>query len=208
MRTGSFIVKYRWWIIFLSFMAAGFFGLQIFRAEINPDLESYIYEGMPSRINTGIIEEIFGGDEMILIIIESEDVLNRETLSRVRSINKELKKLKGIDETLSLFDAKRIKGEDGAMIVDPAVSSIPETQENREDLRKEISGNKLVYKVLVSEDFTRTAIIATLEPEALDEDIIFAIQEVIEQVPGEENTFIGGLPYIIAKVAIEMAREI
>ena len=154
MRTGSFIIRYRWWIIGISFLIAAVFGLQIFRAEINPDMQSYVYEGMPSRINTDIIEEIFGGDEMILILFESGDVLSRETLTRIKTINKELKKLEGIDETLSLFDAKSIKGEDGAMIVDPAVRRIPETEESREELRKNLTGNKLVYKVLVSEDFT------------------------------------------------------
>ena len=207
MRTGSFIIQFRWWIIGISFLIAAVFGLQIFRAEINPDLESYVYEGMPSRINTKIIEEIFGGDEMILILFESGDVLNQETLTRVKNINRELKKLEGIDETLSLFDAKRIKGEDGAMIVDPAVKRIPETEESREELRKELTGNKLVYKVLVSGDFTLTTIIATLDPEVLDEDIIAAIQELLDGNPGEETTYIGGLPYIKAKVAIEMARE-
>jgi predicted RND superfamily exporter protein len=62
MRTGSFIIRHRWLIIILSLLVSGFFGFQIFRAEINPDLESYIYEGMPSRINTNLIEDIFGGD--------------------------------------------------------------------------------------------------------------------------------------------------
>ena len=125
MRTGTLIIKHRWLIILLSLIVSGFFGFQIFRAEINPDLESYIYEGMPSRINTNLIEEIFGGDEMVMILFESDDILNKETLSRVRKVNKQLKELDGIDETMSLFDAKSIKGEDGAMVVDPAIRRLP-----------------------------------------------------------------------------------
>ena len=207
MRTGSFIIRYRWWIVGISLAIAVVFGLQIFRAEINPDLESYIYEGMPSRINTKIIEEIFGGDEMIMVIFKSPDVLSKETLSRVKEVNRELKKLEGVDETLSLFDAKSIKGEDGAMLVDPAVRRIPKTEGDREKLRKELAGNKLVNNVLVSDDFTLTAIITTLKPEAQDEAIVTAIAEVLEQVPGEETIYIGGLPYIKAKVAVEMAKE-
>jgi len=207
MRTGSFLVRYRWWIIAASILISGFFGLQIFRAEINPDMESYVYEKMPSRINTNMIEEIFGADEMVLVLFESEDILQKETLLRIKKINKQLKDLEGIDETLSLFDAKNIKGEDGAMVVDATVRRIPKTDEKMEALRDEIKENNLVYKVLVSEDFTLTSIIATIQPGVVDDDIVIAIEEVLEANPGPEKTYIGGLPYIKANVAMEMAKE-
>ena len=52
-----------------------------------------------------------------------------------------------------------------------------------------------------------TAIIATLEKDALDEDIVQAIQSVLAENPGAEQTYVGGLPYIKALVAKEMAVE-
>ncbi len=207
MRTGNLIIRHRWLILILSLLVSGFFGYQIFRAEINPDLESYIYEGMPSRINTNLIEDIFGGDEMVMILFETDDVLNQKTLSRVRKVNRQLKDVQGIDETLSLFDAKYIKGEQGAMIVDPAIGRLPKTTEGWANLRKELKDNQLVYKVLVSEDFTMTSIIATLENQALDEDIVSAIERILAENPGDEITYTGGLPYIKAIMAKEMARE-
>ncbi len=188
--------------------------MQIFRATINPDLESYIYEKMPSRINTGKIEEIFGADEMVLILFEAEDILQKETLTRVKKVNKQLKELDGIGETLSLFDSKNIKGEDpdesggaGAMLVDPTIRRIPKTRDERETLREEIRQNGLVYKVLVSEDFTMTSIIATIEPGVVDDEIVHAIEEVLEGNPGPERTYVGGLPFIKANIAKEMAKE-
>jgi hydrophobe/amphiphile efflux-3 (HAE3) family protein len=188
-------------------IVAGFFGFQIFRAEINPDLESYIYEGMPSRINTNLIEEIFGGDEMVMILFETDDILNKETLSRVKKVNKQLKDLDGIDETMSLFDAKNIKGEDGAMVVDPVIRRLPKTEDGWTKLRKELGKNELVHTVLVSEDFTMTSVIATLEKQAQDEEIVAAVEQILAAHPGDEQTYIGGLPYIKAIVAKEMASE-
>lgn len=207
MRTGNLIIRYRWWIIGISLAITAIFGFQIFRAEINPDLESYVYEGMPSRINTNIIEEIFGGDEMIMVLFESDDILDAGTLERVKRVNDEIKELDGVDETLSLFDAKNIRGVDGAMLVDPAIRRIPGTEEARDRLRSSLTANTLVYKVLVSEDFKLTAIIATLKPEALDEDIVQGIETVLEKIPGTEKIHIGGLPYIKAEVGTEIARE-
>jgi hydrophobe/amphiphile efflux-3 (HAE3) family protein len=207
MRTGSIIIRHRWLIIILSLIISGFFGSQIFRAEINPDLESFIYEGMPSRINTNLIEDIFGGDEMVMILFETDDILNKETLSRVKAVNNQLKELQGIHETISLFDTKNIREEDGAMIVDPAIRRLPKTEEKWKDLRQELKANQLVYKVLVSEDFTMTAIIATLENDAQDEDIVHALGLILALNPGKEKTYVGGLPYIKALLAKEMASE-
>jgi hydrophobe/amphiphile efflux-3 (HAE3) family protein len=207
MRTGILIIKHRWLIIIVSLLVSGFFGFQIFRAEINSDLESYIYEGMPSRINTNLIEDIFGGDEMVMILFETDDILNKETLSRVKKVNKQLNDIQGIDETLSLFDAKNIKGEKGAMVVDPAIRRLPKTEDGWAVLRKELKDNELVHKVLVSEDFTMTSIIATLENKAQDEEIVVAIEHVLAENPGDEITYTGGLPYIKAIMAKEMASE-
>lgn len=201
------MVRYRWWILAASVLISAAFGLGIFRAEINPDLESYVYEKMPSRVNTAMIEKIFGGDEMILVLFESDDVLKEELLARIKKINQEIKKLDGIAETLSLFDSKYIKGEDGAMVVENTIRRIPVTEDKREALRKEIRDNDLVYKILVTEDFTMTCIIATLEPEAVDDEIVAAIGKVLQDNPGPAKTYIGGLPYIKAHVAREMSRE-
>ena len=137
MRTGSFLVRYRWWIIISSILVTGFFGLQIFRAEINPDMETYIYKKMASRVNTSLIEEIFGGDEIVLILFESEDVLRQETLERIKEVNQDLKEIPGINETHSLFDAKNIRGEDGAMLVDPTIRRIPKSDKKREIIRED-----------------------------------------------------------------------
>jgi hydrophobe/amphiphile efflux-3 (HAE3) family protein len=207
MRTGILIIKHRWLVFILSLIVSGFFGFQIFRSEINPDLESYIYEGMPSRINTNLIEDIFGGDEMVMILFETDDILNMETLSRVKKVNKQLKDIQGIDETLSLFDAKNIKGEEGAMVVDQALRRLPKTEDGWTVLREELKDNELVHKVLVSEDFTMTSIIATLENQAQDEEIVAAIEHVLAENPGDEITYTGGLPYIKAIMAKEMASE-
>ena len=200
-------MKYRWWIIAASILVSGFFGIQIFREEINPDLETYIYAKMPSRINTARIEKTFGGDETLMIIFEAKDILRKETLERIRKIDRGLGRLDGIDETLSLFNSKTIKGGDGTMIVEPTIGKIPSTRKQREALRKDIRQNDLVYKSLVSPDFTKSCIIAILKPGVRDEEVVKSVEDLLAGNPGPEKTLIGGLPYIKAHVAEEMARE-
>ncbi len=132
---------------------------------------------------------------MLMVLIKTDDVLNAETLSRVKKISKQMKKVEGVDKVYSLFELKHIKSQDGTMIVDPAVKRIPKTEEQKEILRKEIMDNDMVYGSVVSKDFTITSVIAVLEADIFDEFIVGQIEKLIEENPGKEETVIGGVPF-------------
>lgn len=207
MNTGQFIIKYRWAIIIISILITGFFGLQIYKAEINPDLETYIPREMASRVNTDEIEKIFGGDELLIVLLETNDVLCEETLERLKDIRKELRKSEEFGKVMSLFDVKNIRSEEGALLVDPAIKSIPETEESREQLRQQLRDNQMAYGVVVSEDFRLTAIILSVAPGYVDDELIEKVNQVIREVPGDEKVYIGGMPFIKASLSSEVARE-
>jgi hydrophobe/amphiphile efflux-3 (HAE3) family protein len=189
------IVRFRWMIIVGFVAVAVFFGAQIPRSEIESDMKAMLPSDIESRINTDKIDELFGGTEMLMVIVKAEDVLNPETLTRTENISKQMKRIKGVDKVLSLFELKNIKGEEGAMIVEPAVRRIPKNEKQKEELRKEIKENDIVYGSVVSEDFTLTAVIALLKADVSDMSIVEEIRRLIEENPGEEKIVIGGLPF-------------
>lgn len=199
-RIAQNIVRFRWLIIVGFVTVALFFGSRIPRAEIESDMKAMLPSDMESRINTDQIDELFGGTDMLMVIIKSEDVLNPDTLIRTKEISKKMKRVKGVDKVLSLFEMKNIKGEEGAMIVEPAVRRIPKTEEQKELLRKEIEENDIVYGSVVSEDFTLTAVIALLKSDVSDTVIVKEVQDLIAQNPGEEEVVIGGLPFTRVQV--------
>ena len=45
-------------------------------ASFNPDLLTYLLEDLPSRVNQKQIERMFNGTDMIIIIIQTDDVMN------------------------------------------------------------------------------------------------------------------------------------
>jgi hydrophobe/amphiphile efflux-3 (HAE3) family protein len=188
------IVKFRWVVIPVFILTAVFFATRIPKAKIESDIKAMLPAHLESRVNTDKIDEIFGGTEMLMLIIKTDDVLNPETLKRTEAISKQMKRIKGVDKVLSLFELKSIKGEEGAMIVNPAVKNIPRTEEQKEELRKEIMDNDMVYGSVVSKDFTLTAVIALLKTDVEDSFIVGEIKKLVEQNPGEEEVVIGGLP--------------
>ncbi len=202
------IVKFRWLVIPVFILTAAFFATRIPKAEIEPDIKAMLPAHLESRVNTDKIDELFGGTEMLMLIIRTDDVLNPATLQRAEAISRQMKRIRGVDKVLSLFELKSIKGEEGAMIVNPAVMSIPRTEEEKEELRKDIRDNDLVYGSVVSKDFTLTAVIALLKSDVEDSFIVGEVKKLVEQNPGEEEVVVGGLPETRVMVARSIQRDI
>ena len=202
------IINFRWYVIFGFIITAAIFAVQIPRARIDPDMKSMLPENIISRINTEKIDDLFGGTDMLMVLVRTDDVLNPETLKRVKKISKSMNRIKGVDKVLSLFDLKNIKSEEGAMIVDPAVKRIPKNDAQKEILREEIRRNDIVYGSVVAKDFTITAIIGVLKTDVPDSEIVPKIENLVKENPGNEETVIGGLPYLRGTITRSIQNDI
>jgi len=202
------IMKYRWFVISGFIVVTLLFARQIPKAKIDSDMKSQLPADMISRINTNKIDELFGGTDMLMLLVKTDDVLKPETLKRIQQFSKKMNRIKGVDKVLSLFDLKNIKTETGAMIVSPAVEKIPVNKQQQELLRREIRGNDIVYGTVVSHDFTIAAVIAVLKTATLDEDIIPEVEKLVEQVPGNEQVLLGGLPMVRVEISQNIKTDI
>ena len=201
------IIKYRYWIIAFSILLTIGISMALLKLEIDPDLKNYFPKTMTSMINTDKIEEVFGSQDMIMIIFEAGDILDEATLKRVKAVEKEISRLDGVKRTSSLFGSNHIYGEDGVMYVEPTVVRIPRDQVQREELRQTIKENNMVYKIMVSDDFTATALVVNLEQD-VDEDAVFAgIHGVLSEHPGNEEIHFGGLPYLRQAIDKDISRD-
>jgi len=203
----SKIIKYRWWIIAASLLFTVGISMALLKLEIDPDLKNYFPKTMTSMVNTDRIEEVFGNQDIIMMIFEAEDILNEATLKRVKAVEKAIDRMDGVKRTSSLFGSNHIYGEEGVMYVEPTVLRIPQNEAQREDLRRIIEGNELVYKVMVSDDFKATALVVSLNDGA-NEDAVFAgIHGVLQELPGDENVYFGGLPYLRQAIDKDIKRD-
>jgi hydrophobe/amphiphile efflux-3 (HAE3) family protein len=184
------------------------FMVQMPKVEIDTDIKSQLPKDMPSRLDTDKIDSLFGGTEMLMVVIQSDDILAPETLKRVRKISKKIDRIKGVDKVLSLFELKSIKSEGGVLFVEPAVNRIPTNPEGKAHLRSELIANDVVYGNVISKDFTVTAVIAMLASHVRDEEIVAEFNRVIEESPGKEEVMLGGLPYIRVEIGKEIRRDL
>lgn len=125
-----FVIRNRWYIIAVTLLLSLLSIIPVLRTKINPDLESYMPDTMLSKKSSKAIQDVFGKDEPLMVLIGSDDVLKPATLQRIRDLTTEFSMMPGIKRQFSLFQAKNIRSEEGMMMVDPVIPSIPETDEN------------------------------------------------------------------------------
>lgn len=204
----SFIYRFRWPIIVFAWVSALAFGLAIPSIRIDPKVEGLIPDKMESKVNTDKLEEIFGGTDMIMIIMESDDILNAPTLERLRKIDEGFSALPEIERSLSLFSLKSIKGIDGSMVVDPALPLVPSNEAEKEDVKRLIRDNELVYGVVISKDFRYAAIIGTVQKETDNKVLLASVKEVVDNNPGPEKIYFGGYPVVAQSIVNNIIKDL
>jgi hydrophobe/amphiphile efflux-3 (HAE3) family protein len=208
MQKDNFILKYRWWIIIITLLIVSASIIPLTRVSINPDLESYLPESIVPKVNTDKIGQIFGDNELIIIVFESGDVLSPSTMTRIRDLSRAFNRMREFDNVLSLFDTKNIKGGESVMLVEPVVKQIPQSANEREALREEIKTNDLAYKLIVSDDFRYSLILLSANNRVDDEKLMQAINQKLQEIPGNESVYINGQPYLRNEANQKISRDI
>lgn len=208
MEKQKFIIRYRWPVIVVTLLLVGISVLPLLHIRVNPDLESYLHEDMPSRLNNLQIKDVFGNEELLILVFHAPDVLEESTLYRIQDVSDALAEAPEFKRVFSLFQAKDIRSEEGSMVVNPVVEYIPETPEERDLLREAIRSNDLAYKMVVSENFENALIILTVENEVQDDQQIAAIYRILDEYPGEERVCITGNAFLRAETSDKIGQDL
>ncbi len=204
MKHNSIIIRKKWWFIIIPAIVTLAMLLPLKSAKINPDLMEYLPDDIPAKINIDKLDKHFEHYDPVLILFETDDILKSETLERAEKLHQSLINSALVDNVISIFDTKYIRGESGFMLVDPVIRNIPTSIDEREQLRDEIRDNPLVYKTMVSEDFRYLLLLVKPMSGINDSELFLFIQETLAQHTGNEKIFLSGLPilrYEIQRIA-------
>lgn len=204
----QFTIKYRKLLIVIPIIIALLMLIPLRDAHINPDLNAYFPEDLESRVNVERMNDIFGLNEMVIIILEADDVLNEGTLERLRNLTEGFSRMDEFNEVMSLFESKYIRGIDGSMVVDPVIQRVPTTPSQREALREEIVDNPFAYRLLVSDDFRFTLIMLNPVKGVPDGHTADLINGLLEEFPGDEKVYLNGMPLLKHEIQRMATRDL
>ncbi|HWR74493.1 MAG TPA: MMPL family transporter [Bacteroidales bacterium] len=203
----DFIIKYRWVIISVSIALAAGMGILIPSSETDPDIRNYIPRSMPSRLTNDSIEQEFGVQDMIIVLFRDSSILTPIDLRQIKEIDKAFSRIEGIGTVNSLYTARKIKGEEGMMIVDPLIRRIPESPEETEALRQDILDNRFARGIVASDDMTAAAITGTVNSNVPEYVTLNKIDSVIAGHQDGAEIMTGGLPYIRKSIVEDVNRD-
>ncbi|WP_297798601.1 MMPL family transporter [uncultured Eudoraea sp.] len=188
------IIKYRSLIVITAIVITLLSLLLIPRLQVNSNVDDYVPDTIKNKVHLKELDSIFGGSEMILLMLHSEDVVKTETLNRLESLAAELSELEGLDRIISPFSAQEITIEDGMMSMEPFFEEIPDNKADYEALKTKISANSMTNRFF-SDDFSLVSLVLIKNTKTPDK-IIDDIKGIVTNHPGAEEVLLGGLPFI------------
>ena len=160
------IVSHPYLIIFSVLLITLFFFVQFKNLQMMFDPKSILPQNHPYVQLNNKIEESFGGSRVVVIGIYNKkgDIFNPATLSKIKGITDDVKKIAGIKEenVVSIADRKIkyvVGTEDQIKITQLMEGDVPTTPEGLAELKKRVYSNNLFVPSLVSKDGTAAAVI-------------------------------------------------
>jgi len=203
----GWIVRLRWFWIVVVLLTTGFFALQLPKVQMDTELKNQLPPHLATRLNLAKIEGLFGGTDMIMLVVSADDVLAPAALDRIKRLSDGMAEVDGLQRLLGPLSAKTLRGEDGEMIVEPAIPGPPKDATEREALVRSLESNPLVYGNLISKDFKHAVIIGFLAPSASDEFIVASLEALVEKEKGPEEVLVGGMPVTRVALTKDMRRD-
>ena len=197
------ILKNRWIIIASVIVLTLFFGYQTRFISINSDIVSSLPDDDPAALLFKNIGNQFGGNEMGMIVLESDNVFKNDLLKHVKQITDSLKITHGVSTVTSLTNILDIKSTEEGIEIGKLVDeyNLPNSQSQLDSLKSYVFSKEMYKGAIVSEDGTATVVLFTLIPEVDKQAVAKGIKNKIEALKLPETIYFGGLPFMINDVS-------
>lgn len=176
------------WVTLLFIIAVTIaFAWHIPKISFNTTIYDLVIEDLPENINYENFKKIFGSNEIIRVVIKSDDVFDTATFKRIGILADEVKKIDGIQRVVSLPGIKK--------------SLDISNKWTLEEFAVIVENAALFKKNLISEDRKTTALTLVLKNDALEESVIRDIQALISNVDKRLTLYQIGIPLVSSALA-------
>lgn len=193
------IIKLKWLIIIAVVGLTVLFGYQLKDLTINSDIISSLPDDDPvAKLYKNIGAE-FGGNDMGMIVLETENIFTAEVLEHVKQVTDSLKFTKGISTVTSITNVLDIKSSEYGIEIGKLVDEyeLPTEQSQLDSLRDYVFSKKMYKGSIVSDDGTATLVLFTLLDDADKQAVAKEVKEKIEALHLPETLYFGGLPMMM-----------
>jgi predicted RND superfamily exporter protein len=197
------ILAKKWLIISLVLMGTLFFGNEIRSLKIDADILRSLPDDDPDARLLKKIGKNFGGNNMGVIILETDNIYQTYVLEHIQLLTDTLANIDGITTVSSLTNIINIKGGDYGIEIGKLVDEyeIPESPKDFQILRNNILNNEMYKGSIVSEDETSTLIIFNLDNNSDVNAIAKNVIQKTEELNLPEKLYYIGSPMLLTYIS-------
>ena len=184
-------------------MGTLFFGNEIRSLKIDADILRSLPDEDPDAKLLKKIGENFGGNNMGVIILETDNIYQTSVLEHIQLLTDTLANIDGIITVSSLTNIINIKGGDYGIEIGKLVDEyeMPESPKDFQILRNNILNNEMYKGSIVSEDETSTLIIFNLDNNSDVNAIAKNVIRKTEELNLPEKLYYIGSPMLLSYIS-------
>ena len=178
-------------IIASIFLVTIILSWRIFDLSIDPGMRSLVPIDHPIIKNMSLVEELFSGNEIVIIAIESEDLLSSNTLEKYYAFHDSLENIISINRVASIYNHRYIVPDDGGFEIQKLLEKIPSDSIEHEILKRNIFNSGIIGS-LISSDMTIMCFVAQINASTDFDEINFRdrINTIINKFENPEKIYI------------------
>lgn len=203
MKLYEFIFRFRWLVVIVTFILTLGLGWPIHQLKINADLTSYLPKSDPAVKTLEYIADTYGGNFVAVIALESEDIFKPDIFNSIHELTTKLQLLDGVNYVTSLTNVLDLKKSEEGLEIGKLLSDedFPIDEAKAKELRSYVLSKKRFRGRLVSNDGRVTLVIVALRKDADKNQVMSAIEKIIEasSLPGEVH--LAGLPAQLREIS-------
>jgi hydrophobe/amphiphile efflux-3 (HAE3) family protein len=204
------IIRFKWLIITVVTGLTFFFSYQIRNILIDSDVINSLNDNDPTAQLYKKVGVQFGGNEIGMIVLETDDVFTTEVIQHVKQITDSLRFTGGVSTVTSITNILDIKSSEWGIEIGKLLNeyNLPSEQADLDSLKSYVLSKDLYKGVIVSEDCTATVIIFNLFHDADKQEVAREIKSKIDNMKLPETLYYGGLPFLLNDVTDLMLSDI
>ena len=202
-RLAELTVMFRWPILIIVLILTGILGYRIKDIKINSDIISSLPDDDPAAKLYKDIGKKYGGNDMGMIVLKTDDVFQTKVLEHVKQVTDTLKITKGINTVTSLTDIIDIRSSEWGIEIGKLIDEydLPTTPQALDSLKKYVFSKDMYSGSIVSKDGTATLVIFTLTDGADKQEVARIVKKKTEAMNLPEKLYFGGLPFMMNDIS-------
>ena len=218
-KMGEQIIRFRFPILLALVAFSAYLFPYLGKLQIGNSVEAMMPEGNAELARYTEFKEQFGGENLLVVAYETDDIFTPESLRQIRRLTEKLESVEYIDSVTSITNFKDLVGTVDTLETRQLVpDEIPEDRETLEAIRKRALANEAVVNNLVSENSKIVSLVlqifdVTMGKEAakkgdnlMDRRITKEIRKILDE-EGLPEAHIAGMAFVRAQMAEMMGQD-